>query len=93
MNLRKSTRWHLEVGREVSGFLQLFERLGILQKRWLIAAALGITLVLWFSLNWMWPDFPLDYSESFALFLIVLLVLFLFSKMLDVISRWSSRGR
>jgi TIR domain len=72
---------------------QFAARLGVFRKNWVVVAALGITLICWLFFNWTWPDFPLDFGESVALFLIILLVVLLFSKVLDFISYHWARQR
>jgi hypothetical protein len=67
--------------------------LGVLRKHWLVATALAITFVCWLSLNTIWPDFPLDYGESFALFVVVSLVIVLASNLINATRRRVHRRR
>jgi hypothetical protein len=77
----------------VSGILQFLMRLGVLRKHWIIAAALAITFVCWLSLNIMWPDFPLSYGESVALFLSIFLVIFCTNSMITATKHWWTKRR
>ena len=73
------------------GIIQLLKLLGVLRKHWLVATALAVTFVCWLSLNTIWPDFPLAYGETIALFLIIALVIFFASNIISVIRRWATR--
>jgi hypothetical protein len=67
--------------------------LGVLRRRWILLASLFITFVCWMYFELRWPNFPLGYGESLALFLIVLVMVFLFSKIVYVTTGWRRRRR
>jgi hypothetical protein len=77
----------------VPGFLQILKLLGFLREHSMVATALAATFVCWLYLNTIWPDFPLDSGESFALFLIISLVIVFASNIINAARRWVRRRR
>jgi hypothetical protein len=66
---------------------------GLRRRLWILPVTAFITFVCWMYLEFKFSNHPLDYSQSLMLFLIVLVIVFSFSKMVDLITRWSRRRR